>query len=1139
MTEVFDRTIDLFEDEPTPLELGTLNEDTQISGRGADPTHHVKLVDGEGSSVGFVITDQEGSLDERTFRRFHSSDPQTPYVTERQSSFGGGFGQATFEDNRAKYWKSKGVDTTKDALILGPMFHYARGAHSKAREYMPSASDTAWFINLKGKYAWLAQPFTPDQEWTKAEYLKIWLKKTGTPATLQIKTYTNDGSPNTLINTTTVTAASITHVAGDWVRIDIDDTYTFDADTQYWMVLTTTGTASGFWSVWGHQGSGGKKSTDGSSWTDGVEFYFRVEGNRSKATHKFFEYKKQLYWLSKFDSWRASELWMNGWRGVADSNSGEESKLKDSGTNFSNKIIGGEVVQVYAGPASSEQEDRREVLSGADGSVTVDRDWEITHSNKDEYVVTNTDWCFKIDASTHLAGRVSDMDVSRGGLYICKGNNRRAVFYEGYRDKDGNWADRWKVMQVRAQFVRAVNDPVVGDILWFGHNRSVSGSYKPFVWYSQPTNYDGYTLDVVMLSSNSGEGSSWVAAGGAQVAVEEDTGGSVKITVTVGEVTGRSVNAAGTGYSVDDVLTLGGEGDGLCTITVTSVGGEGEVTGISPTTSGSDYDLASGVATTVAPSGGTGCTIDIDTVSSFDGDIAYLDFKDQDGSAETFDLRNMTSMSTELIFGTVRGGPNELAAGEVKLKLSNQVSLGNVISNTSIAGIQAGIKSTLGAATTSLSLANVVGAGEVASLGLHLLTGNNLDRSFYFQLTGLWWANRKRTPIEVGLVDGDNITGIQAYGDPEAAWILTESSFGQIKNNKFMPVPMREIKVARHANNGIANEVSDVYLLFSWKGRLQRYYRQNMEDLGPDFPQGMRDIKGEVVDVVTYPGRQYAAIDGGTGAKSLILCYKGGAWHEVYTSFTGERIRQLYIQPIEGAPDKLWASVGGDVMWFPIILDAAELPANSGYEYRPMGYLDTSWIYTGDRDLRKIFRSLVMTLDQAKATKKKVALYYKVDYEGADWKQVTDQHVTSYSTQKFSIVRGNDPGARGNRVKYRIHMRTNDIVSSHVVRSLLSRIYRLSEVTYVYTWLSKVSTISINLRGDEERVLGTQSTANKAMRKLDHWAEKLTILRIVSDIASVNNRSVVIEPVPFQLLMMVHDEAIQEESIQMSAVEVD
>lgn len=82
---------------------------------------------------------------------------------------------------------------------------------------------------------------------------------------------------------------------------------------------------------------------------------------------------------------------------------------------------------------------------------------------------------------------------------------------------------------------------------------------------------------------------------------------------TTGAVTGVTINSGGSGYSVSDVLTITGGGGTGATLTVTSVS-TGAVTGVTITTYGEDYTVGTGYATTVAPPGGTGCTIDVDTV---------------------------------------------------------------------------------------------------------------------------------------------------------------------------------------------------------------------------------------------------------------------------------------------------------------------------------------------------------------------------------------------------------------------------------------------------------------------------------------------------------------------------------------------
>lgn len=83
--------------------------------------------------------------------------------------------------------------------------------------------------------------------------------------------------------------------------------------------------------------------------------------------------------------------------------------------------------------------------------------------------------------------------------------------------------------------------------------------------------------------------------------------------------------AAGTGYAVNDVLTITGGTSG--TVTVASIsggGGTGPVTGVTLTTPGHGYTTGAGKATTGG--GNNACTIEISTVSSgngLDGSLVY------------------------------------------------------------------------------------------------------------------------------------------------------------------------------------------------------------------------------------------------------------------------------------------------------------------------------------------------------------------------------------------------------------------------------------------------------------------------------------------------------------------------------------
>jgi len=74
-----------------------------------------------------------------------------------------------------------------------------------------------------------------------------------------------------------------------------------------------------------------------------------------------------------------------------------------------------------------------------------------------------------------------------------------------------------------------------------------------------------------------------------------------------------SINAAGTGYTANDILVLTG-GDNNGSVTVVTVNGSGAVTSIAVNLAGTGYSVASGLATT----GGTGNSCTINVVSLLD-----------------------------------------------------------------------------------------------------------------------------------------------------------------------------------------------------------------------------------------------------------------------------------------------------------------------------------------------------------------------------------------------------------------------------------------------------------------------------------------------------------------------------------------
>lgn len=96
------------------------------------------------------------------------------------------------------------------------------------------------------------------------------------------------------------------------------------------------------------------------------------------------------------------------------------------------------------------------------------------------------------------------------------------------------------------------------------------------------------------------------------------TGKSNAVLATrAGKILAVTIAAGGAGYSVNDVLTVVQAGGSSGTLTVTGVNA-GVITSVTILASGAGYTVANTLATTVAPSGGSNCTINITSIGAND-----------------------------------------------------------------------------------------------------------------------------------------------------------------------------------------------------------------------------------------------------------------------------------------------------------------------------------------------------------------------------------------------------------------------------------------------------------------------------------------------------------------------------------------
>lgn len=125
--------------------------------------------------------------------------------------------------------------------------------------------------------------------------------------------------------------------------------------------------------------------------------------------------------------------------------------------------------------------------------------------------------------------------------------------------------------------------------------------------------------------------------------------------VTADQVVTVTINAAGTGYTAGDDLTIVQTGGSLAVVNVDTVGGGGEVTGITLTNGGSGYTVANALSTTGGT--GTGCKVNITVIGDSAALITFAQ-KNAIGFEWKADAGPITNTNFRALWSIGGGGPS-------------------------------------------------------------------------------------------------------------------------------------------------------------------------------------------------------------------------------------------------------------------------------------------------------------------------------------------------------------------------------------------------------------------------------------------------------------------------------------------------
>jgi hypothetical protein len=1098
-----------------------------VSPTDPEPRFHLSLTDGT-DILSFVLYGIDNKRAPDAINRFpvvqsalktaqgegKYSDLQFPYTAVAQDTYSGGFGEDEFEENKMAYFDGEFVNTSMEkGFFLAGLPQYGRGYGRTMFMNWPDATNL-----LLG---WLRLSTMKDASMTRYA-TKVTADETGTINFAEIE-WEIEGSPTG--NFTLDIMGDSLGFPDESSRIGGAQTFSVEEDTDpesryavtrarqprrqvsasftsgptvtsgtaYWVVLDFSGvtlaTGDEVWllGIQGHA-TGTVQAYIGSTWANdtvnvGLAFMCYEDVTDFKA--HFFEYKNNLYFVkSSIDGSTASDLYMAGYRGCADDNSGDPTYLVDATAPFTGLDPRAEVENMYvkltAGPGSTEEQPWRRISGSTTTQILGEKiDWQINHTTDTEYVVEGGDRWSLIDDGAVFTKPVTDVAVVNDMVLFAQGSGNPTVAHREYNE-EGVWTNTgttcWREISPEGgDFIAIQHDYKLGKQVWLAQNG----------W--QPNQYGA-----------------WV----------------------------RRDNAPK--QWSDSLFLWGGT--------------------IEPVTAAWSEYVHPDVAVTYAEN-----RMKIDFAGDYTASLVTTQ------AISSTDLTQMTKLKV-----TVNTN-KDMSAGGLQFLLDNTALCASPLVTISAPAMRKDIDYDL---VIDVDTENI-DMTQVISVGIQLTEDKGGDHNLYIKSPIQWVIDHD--PIECGKFDLTNITGIEIYDDPERLYVFTEGEVGYISGDKYNAVPLREMKSLRSSYNGRAHDVGGVYLYFGLgpDGRVQQYFRQTLNDMGPARTAGLReDRRGPVSAILTYPGdRLFIAIDGGRWNHSSILMFAQGGWTEVFRSrHTNKRIHSLHVQSLAGeSQQKLWFCMDGFVMWIPITFNPRD---EQQFLYNWSGSLVTSWMYMNFKDLNKLFKEVklfsedlayAVSVDGPNNTGYRVGRFVNLDYiadataatwtwrglfywdvdndtkkrtEDA-WTAVTDGGGRFTGSPVQTLTLGT-AGVAGRRLMLRFNVYTTTLTTSPYVEASVVKGYAIQDVKYGYAFTTKLTEgdLSIDLEGDEVNSANYATTVEAALAKMDAWSLGVTPLTLNAIYSPFDGKSVVINPIPMQPIRAIPDDQVEEQFLQVTVEEV-
>ena len=365
----------------------------------------------------------------------------------------------------------------------------------------------------------------------------------------------------------------------------------------------------------------------------------------------------------------------------------------------------------------------------------------------------------------------------------------------------------------------------------------------------------------------------------------------------------------------------------------------------------------------------------------------------------------------------------------------------------------------------------------------------------------------------------DRINSIEAYGSERMnPWIFTESMIYEIQtqnDNAVVPIPLREIASLRSEINGQAHTTSNVYLVFNLGARIEKYYLNNLDDVGPDKDEGLpSNRQGDPSCLLSYPGKMLLSIDAKTTGYSTILMRSDSGWHEIYRAPYGCPIHDMIVQVIPGMSTRLWVSQEYDILWLPMPTNTWNPKNDSNFRYTHESVVTTGWINIGFTDLLKFWKAVKLYSENLDSNQ-----YVNCQYQIEDgslengWTTIAGTFDASPFEEQLISASYN---VTARRIRFRFILYTNSNLESPIIKATIFEALLRFPVKYSYACNVRLEDHPESLTGRKDML----TTVEEVTAQLETWSDAPTVLTWRCPYSPYDNKKVVLEPLSMRPLSL-------------------